>query len=244
MMKNTKIFLPVAFLILMLQYGCGIIDYAFLKPPEDTARELAEAGSESMQSKNYGKAIDYYTKLKERYPFSPYTTSAELQLADAYFLDGQYKAAEASYKEFESVHPRHEAIPYVLFQIGKANYNQFKSIDRPLEDVDEALQYFRRLEEGYPDTDYAEKAREYIKASRKRMAEHELYVARYYWGQNDWGPAWKRYEYVAENFSDLPEVREYARERADQAYLKFRVSSSKKERESAEGTWKSWFRWL
>lgn len=123
------------FLLLVLCSGCGVIDYFFLSPPEDTAQELAELGNEAMQEKEYGKAIEYFQKLRDRYPFSPFTTAGELSLGDAYFLDEQYRAASETYKEFESLHPRHEAIPYVLLQIGISSYNQFESIDLPQDNI-------------------------------------------------------------------------------------------------------------
>ena len=95
---------------LLLLSGCGIIDYFFLPPPEDTAQELYEGANDAMQEKNYSQAAQYYTKLKDNFPFSPYTVEAELSLGDAFFLDGKYPEAAEAYKEFESLHPRHEAI--------------------------------------------------------------------------------------------------------------------------------------
>ena len=74
---------------LLLLSGCGIIDYFFLPPPEDTAQELYEGANDAMQEKNYSQAAQYYTKLKDNFPFSPYTVEAELSLGDAFFLDGK-----------------------------------------------------------------------------------------------------------------------------------------------------------
>ena len=50
--------------------ACGIIDYFYLPPPEDTAQELFENGNDAMREKNYMAAINYYTKLKESYPLA------------------------------------------------------------------------------------------------------------------------------------------------------------------------------
>ena len=76
---------------LLLLSGCGIIDYFFLPPPEDTAQELYEGANDAMQEKNYSQAAQYYTKLKDNFPFSPYTVEAELSLGDAFFLDGSHE---------------------------------------------------------------------------------------------------------------------------------------------------------
>ena len=71
-----------------------------------------------MSEKNYVRAVELYNKLRDTYPFSPYTVDAELSLADAYYLDEDYEQAAETYKDFESLHPRHEAIQYVLYQTG------------------------------------------------------------------------------------------------------------------------------
>ncbi len=115
--------------VLALLPGCGIIDYFFLPVPEDTVQEIYENATEAMRDKKYGLAVDYYTKIKDNYPFSPYAIQAELSLADAYFLDEKYQEAAEAYKEFESLHPRHESIPYVLYQIGISEMKMFVSVD-------------------------------------------------------------------------------------------------------------------
>lgn len=231
-------------ILLLFNSGCGVVDYYFLSPPEDTAQELSEAGIAAMEEKKYNKAIDYFTKLKERYPFSPYTPRAELSLADAYFLDEQYRAAVDMYKEFESLHPSDEAIPYVLYQIGIGNFKQFKSIDRPQENISEALQYFYRLQETFPATEYAQESEKYISKCRTHQAEHELFVADFYWRTKRYGAAWRRYHYVQENFSELSDIRSYASKRSQIAYLKAQEGRSQKIREEQEGSWKHFFDWL
>ncbi|MDY7000961.1 MAG: outer membrane protein assembly factor BamD [Thermodesulfobacteriota bacterium] len=242
MNKLPRLFLTIA--LLMILPGCGFIDYFFLPPPEDTAQELFEAGQDAMKEKDYEDAAEYFTKLKDRYPFSPYTPSAELALGDAYFLDERFDEAVDAYKDFESMHPRHERIPYVLYQIGVSNYKQFKSIDMPQEHVAEALEYFLRLAEMFPDDPYAEEAKKYVQKCRRYLAEHEIFVADFYWRVERYGAAWKRYQRTALEFKDLPDVVDYALKRAEIAYLRFQKNRSEKERERIQGSWKQWFDWL
>ncbi|NCC23835.1 MAG: outer membrane protein assembly factor BamD [Deltaproteobacteria bacterium] len=235
------------FLCLMLAgllQGCGLIDYVFLTPPEDTAQEMAEAGRLAMQEKRYGDAIDSFTKLKERYPFSPYTAMAELALGDAYFLDEQYKAAVATYKEFEALHPRHEAIPYVLFQIGKSNFLMFDSIDLPQDNITEAVDYFNRVALSFPDSPYAGEAREYIVKCRRYEAEHEVFVADFYWRTGNYEAAWQRYSYVVDRYPEQEEIVRYSLVRRDLSYFKYQKSRSQERIDEEKGSWKQWFDWL
>ncbi len=241
-MKRLAVLLLL--LAMLILPGCGIIDYFYLPVPDDTAQELYEIGVESMEEKDYYTAIEYFVKLTDRYPFSPYTTQAELSLADAYFLDGQYEEAMQAYMDFEAMHPRHEEIPYVLYQIGVSAYKSFQGIDRPQNQVAQGLQYLYRLRETYPGTEYAQAALDYIDKSRRLMAEREVFVADFYWSSSRWGAAWRRYQYVVDNFSDLEDIKKYASERSNYAYLEYQKERTKKAREKREGSWKDWFKWL
>lgn len=240
-MYVRHLILAVSFVLLS---GCGLIDYFFLPPPEDTAQELYENAADAMQEKRYSQAAEYYARIKDSFPFSPYAVEAELALGDAYFLNEKYPEAAEAYKEFESLHPRHEAIPYVLYQVGMSDLNSFISVDRPTTMVQEALEYFSRLKESYPDSEYAEQVDEQVAKGRKILAEHELYLGDVFWQMNNYGPAWQRYTYIVENFPDVPDVCEHAREKALAAYYKYRETRSEKDREQIEGSWKNWFNWL
>ncbi|PIE68517.1 MAG: outer membrane protein assembly factor BamD [Deltaproteobacteria bacterium] len=231
-------------LLLLLISGCGFVDTYFLPQSLDTAQELSEAGYEAMQEKNYGKAAKLYEKLKDRFPFSPYTASAELSLADAYFLNKNYPMAAEAYKEFASLHPRDKNIPYVLFQTGMANFNQFATIDLPQEHMDEALKSFHRVTQSYPDSPYAQKAQEHIHKCREHQARHEIFVADFYWRRKQYKAAWSRYQALAGAFDDFPEIASYARKRAQVAYLRDLEQQSRKTQEKEKGSWRQWFDWL
>lgn len=224
--------------------ACGIIDMIYLPPAEDTAQEIYEAANESMSEKNYVHAVELYNKLRDVYPFSPYTIDAELSLGDAYFLDEEYELAAETYKDFESLHPRNEAIPYVLYQTGMSLFKQFRSIDRATTELQEAYEYFDRVKQVYPNTPYAQSAEEHMHLCRKLIAEHELYIGDVFWNMGKYGPAWHRYSYVADNFSDVPEVAEHAREKSVAAYHRYREEEAENIRQRREGSWKDWFSWL
>lgn len=107
--------LPVlSLLVCLLLSGCGLIDEYFLPVSEDTVQEIYENGNDAMRAGEYAKAAESYARIKDDYPFSPYAVEAELSLADAYFLNKKYAEAAEAYRDFETLHPRHSAIPYVL----------------------------------------------------------------------------------------------------------------------------------
>lgn len=224
--------------------GCGLIDYFYLPPPEDTAQELFEAGNDAMSEKDYVAASRYYSKLKDNFPFSPYAVEAELSLADCYFLDEEWGPAVDAYKEFEALHPRHQAIPYVLYNIAMANINGYPSIDRPANQIEEAYSYFQRLRESYPTTEYAAVAGEKMAECRRILAEHELFYADFYYRMDRYASALSRYKVILNEYQDVPDIHEHAQVKAKAAFVKDREQRAEGKREKREGSWKDWFEWL
>ncbi|GAJ15539.1 unnamed protein product, partial [marine sediment metagenome] len=88
---------------------------------------------------------------------------AELKTADAYYNIKEYEESVASYEEFESLHPRNEAIPYVIFQIGLCYFEQIDTIDRDQTPAKKALNTFKRLKKQFPGDSYTIKGEEHIK---------------------------------------------------------------------------------
>jgi outer membrane protein assembly factor BamD len=125
-----------------------------------------------------------------------------------------------------------------------SNFRQFRSIDLPQQNVGEAVDYFARLIDTYPESEYLEQAKVALQKCRRFMAEHEIFVADFYWRTERYRSAYERYLFVVDNFQDLPEVVEYASERAKMSYIRYRKASSEEERIEREGSWKQWFDWL
>ena len=112
---------------LLICSGC-----AWFEPNEEekSAQELVQDGVESFDDGKYKAAIESFEKLRDWYPFSKYAILAELKIADAYFNLESYADAIFAYEEFEQLHPRNEAIPYVIYRIGRSYFDQIDTTDR------------------------------------------------------------------------------------------------------------------
>jgi outer membrane protein assembly factor BamD len=170
---------------------------------EKTAEQLIAEGMGDYEDGKYRRAIDAFRRLKDWYPFSKYAILAELKLADAHFELAEYEEAIYAYEEFESLHPRNEAVPYVIYRIGSAYFEQMDSIDRDQTAVRKALDTYRRLARMFPDDPYADKARERIKICQRSLAEHEFYVGMFYFKSNHYEPALNRFKTVLSEFPDV-----------------------------------------
>ncbi|MCP3945042.1 MAG: outer membrane protein assembly factor BamD [Desulfobacteraceae bacterium] len=178
--------------------GCSLFDGS--GQMNKNAEQLATQGASSFVGENYQDAIKAYTDLKDWYPFSRYAILAELKIADAQFHLKQYDEAIIGYESFEKMHPRNDAVPYVINQIGLCWFNQIHTVDRDPTPARNALAQFRRLFTQYPDSDYAKKTGGNIKKCIDNIAGHELYVANFYYKTKKYKAALNRYEYIAKYF--------------------------------------------
>jgi outer membrane protein assembly factor BamD len=212
--------------------------------PEGSSAALFEEGNNAMREKNYMDSIKAFTRLKEEYPFSPYTIEAELSLADSHYLGEEWLLAAEAYKEFESMHPRHEAMPYVLYQIGVCDIKTYSSVDRPPTLVYEAESYLRRLREAFPGHEYARKAEILIEQCRRIRAEYEIYTGDFFFRTRNYQAAWRRYILLLRDFPEQEDLRAYAEKRRHEAYFLYVKATNEAKRRMREDTWHSLFDWL
>ena len=168
-----------------------------------TAEELAWAGMDYYDSGDYKKAIDHFQRLKDIYPFSRYAILAELKLGDAHYKLEQYEDAIFAYEEFEKLHPRNEAVPYVIYQIGRSHFDRITTADRDQSSTRKALETFQRLIRQHPDSPYARNAAEHVVDCYKSLAGHEFGVGVFYFKSKHYPAALARFRSVVLDYPDV-----------------------------------------
>ena len=195
-MKRILIF---GLISLLLVSGCAW----FETKEEKTAQELASDGMDQFNRGKYKKAIESFEKLKDWYPFSKFVILAELKIADAYYNIKEYEEAVAAYEEFEKLHPRNEAVPYAMYQIGLCYFEQIDTVDRDQTSAKKALDTFNRLKKQFQVDSYTIKAQEHIKKCLKSLAGHEFYVGIFYLKSKHYKAALNRFKSVLSNYPDV-----------------------------------------
>jgi outer membrane protein assembly factor BamD len=189
--------------VLFLLSGCAWYQTLFHKTEGKPAEDLARDGMEKFDRGKYHAALESFQYLRDWYPLSRYAILAELKSADAHFELKQYEEAIIGYEEFENLHPRNEAVPYVIYQIGRAYFEQMESIDRDQSTTRNALETFQRLQRQHPKSPYARKAREHIDKCLTNLASHDLYVGRFYFKSKHYRAARERFTLVLEQYPDV-----------------------------------------
>jgi outer membrane protein assembly factor BamD len=192
---------------LLVVAGCSSLQNSidkFLGTEEgDTAEELAWDGMDAYDNGNFGKAIEKFQKLKDIYPFSKYAILAELKIADAHYQREEYEEAIFEYENFEGLHPRNEAIPYVIYQIGRSYYDQIDTTDRDQTSARKALEAFQRLTKQFPEDQYARRSAEHISKCLKSLAGHTYLIGVFYYKTKHYKAALHRFMSI---ISDYPDV--------------------------------------
>jgi len=155
-----------------------------------TAKQNYERGLEELKKENFVEAANYFTYVKQKFPFSKYAGLAELALADTEFARNNYQEAIDSYKSFARLHPTHEKVEdgYIAFRIAECYVKEMPddwvilppSYEKDQSFVRDALRELDSALEKYPSSPYLKQAQQYRREVLRRLIEHEVYVARFY----------------------------------------------------------------
>ncbi len=193
--KIPKLF--IIFILLLLIEGCSTVE----KDPS-TAEEAFKIAQDYEKADRYQIAIQRYTDVKNKFPYSSLATEAELAIADVHFKSEDYSDAQISYQNFRELHPKHAKSDYVVFRTGLSFYQQLpETIDRDLTLANDAIYSFNELLKKFPDSPYKAEADEYRKKAYSMLTEKELYIADFYFKEKIFDSALLRYESAFNKFN-------------------------------------------
>jgi len=185
------------FILLPAIYGCSTVE----KDPS-TAEEAFKIAQDYEKADRYQVAIQRYTDVKNKFPYSSLATEAELAIADVHYKAEDYSDAQISYQNFRELHPKHPKSDYVVFRTGLSYFQQLpETIDRDLTLANDAIYNFNELIKKYPDSTYKAEAEEYRTKAYSMLTEKELYVADFYFKEKIFDSALLRYESALNKFN-------------------------------------------
>jgi outer membrane protein assembly factor BamD len=197
-MKSALKALLLAVLTAALLQGCATTK---LSGPPDV---LFKEGELSFQKGNYEDAIAQWKKVKESYQSPELSTRAEINIADAYFLNKDYIEAAAAFEDFRKLHPKHERADYALCFQAMSYYNQIHGIDTDQTPVKNALVTFQSYLVQYPGGPHTAEVTEKIRSCRDKQLQYEIYVGRFYLKTGKHTAAIGRFEAALKAFPEQP----------------------------------------
>lgn len=191
-----------------------------LHPDEISQREqrlqaaaLYAAARDSLDSADYDTAIQRYTTLATRFPFTDYAIQGELEKVYAEYR--AYKSDEAltDADHFLRDYPRHADADYVQYLKGLVNFDRDRGLEamlgfdvskRDISNLRRSFDDFQLLIQKYPSSRYVGDARLRMIDLRNRMADHEMTVVRYYMRRGAYIAAAKRAEQIVAQYPGSP----------------------------------------
>jgi outer membrane protein assembly factor BamD len=184
---------------------------------EDQGPELLyQKGYDAMDASNFAGAGQYFTALEARYPFSPETRQAQLDLIYVYYRSQQPEQAIDAAEEFERENPTHERIDYCLYMRGVIYFDQAPNVIeklmrvdlslRPPKDTLRSFSTFQELIRRFPNSEYVADAHQRMVFLRNRLAQYENHVAEYYIRRGAYIAAINRAKYALEHYPEAPEL--------------------------------------
>ncbi len=163
---------------------------------------LYKEGEQFYQDGKYEDAIAQWKKVKESYQSPDLTSKAELNIADAYFLNKDYIEAAAAYEDFRKLHPKHPQAAFALYRLGMSYFNQIHDIDTDQTPVKNAQTTFESYLKLYPDGAQLAEVQENYRECRDKQLQYELYVGRFYMKSGAYKAAIARFEESLKMFPD------------------------------------------
>ncbi len=185
--------------ILLILFLISLAGCATVEPPFDPVAVFKQA-EENMRKSAFEKARKNYQEIQEKSPDKSYDAVLMLRIADTYYGEEKYSEAMVEYQAFLTYHPVNRDAAYAQYQIAMCSYNELTTIDRDPAPAHTVIKEMRKLLDKYPNSLYEEQAKKYIALCADRLAQYELYVARFYHKKESYKAAAGRFEKLLKDY--------------------------------------------
>jgi outer membrane protein assembly factor BamD len=196
--------------------GCGSLgrDATAKMTPE----QLYAEAKDELSSGNWARARDLLAKLEARFPFGRYAQQAQIEIAYAYYKEGDAAQAISACDRFLKLYPNHPFADYVLYLKGRASFNddlglfgRWLGMDPTTRDpkaMREAFDVYKELVARFPASIYASEATARMNYLITAMAQSEVNIARFYLQRGAYVAAVQRAQGAVRDYSGTPAAEE------------------------------------
>ncbi len=150
----------------------------------DADKFLYDRGAEFLSKKNWINAREYFRRIIDSYPRSPYREEAKLGVGDTFVGEGRIDSlilAANEFREFLTYFPRSPRVDYAQYRLGYAQFRQMLDAQRDQTATHEAIRELKRFLDSYPDSKYRPEVLRLHREARDRLSESEFKVGQLYY---------------------------------------------------------------
>ena len=207
-----------ALLLALALASCGWLGDKTDERKNWTAAEYYKAAKEQFDAGNWEAAAKLYEQLEGKFPYGRFAQQAQIEIAYAYYKQGETAQSIAAADKFIKLHPNHPHVDYALYIKGLANFHEDLGLlgrvvkqdlaDRDPKSARESFETFKELVTRFPASRYADDSRQRMAYLIEALARHEVKVARYYMSRGAWLAAANRAQDCILHFPHSPSRRD------------------------------------
>jgi outer membrane protein assembly factor BamD len=198
--------------------GCGWFGDKKDEKKDWTAAEYYKAAKEEFDNHNWEASIKLYEQLESKFPFGRFAQQAQIEVAYAYYKQGETAQAITALEKFIKLHPNHPNLDYALYLKALSNFKEdlgplARLVKQDLADRDpkaarESFEGFKELTTRFPESRYTPDSRERMAYLVEALARHEVRVAQYYLSRGAYLAAANRAQDAIVRFPNSPTHKE------------------------------------
>lgn len=185
---------------------------------DDPPDKLYNQGVFNLNQNKYDAASAKFQELDKQHPYTEYGRKAALLEVYAKYKKGDYDESATAAKRYVTLHPSSPDAAYAQFLLGMSYYNGIPDVTRDQSRTQQALDALQEVIRKYPDSEYAEPARQRIQLARDQLAGKEMDIGRYYLKEGNFVGAINRFKTVVTVHQTTRHVEE-ALARLAEAYM-------------------------
>ena len=180
--------------------------------------QIYHLAKKALDGSDYGQAIKLYEALEARFPFSPEAKQGQLDLMYAYYKNHATESAIDQADQFIRENPIHPRVDYAYYIKGLTWFERNPNFierwfradlsQRPPIDARKSFQAFQTLVQQYPNSEYAADAHQRMIFLRNRLANYDVYIAKFYLSRGIYVGAINRAKFAIENYDGAPVIRD------------------------------------
>ena len=216
MLRAPRALLPALLAAAARVGGCASsVEY---KTANWSTEKIAAEARDEMNGGSYDKAVPLLEKLEGRAAGTPQAQQAQLDKAYAQYKGQEKAQALATLERFIKLHPASPALDYALYLKGLINFNDDLGMfswlsrqdlsERDQKAAKDSFETFRELTTRFPNSRYAQDARQRMTYIVNSLAQYEVHVARYYYDRGAYVAAIARAQRAVADYDAVPATEE------------------------------------
>jgi len=204
--------------------GCSLFNKDEVLP-DQPADKLYNEGLYLLNEKSDAKnAAKKFEDVDRQQPYSEWARKSLVMSAYAYYQAQQYDDSIAAAQRYVTLHPGSPDAAYAQYLIAASYFDQIPDVTRDQARTEKAIAALEEVVRKYPNTEYANSARQKMEMARDQLAGKEMMVGRYYLNRKDFVGAINRFKVVVTKYQTTRHVEE-ALERLAESYMALGIVS-------------------